>query len=339
MITLSVCMIVKNEEKVLSRCLDSLKGIWDELIIVDTGSNDNTKKIAALYTEKIYNFVWTDDFSAARNFAFSKCSQDYIYTVDADEVVDEENKQKLLLLKQKLLSEIEIVQMYYVNANKENSVYNFQKELRPKWFKRLRQFQWIDPIHERMRLQPIVYDSDIEILHLPEGQHSNRDLQLLGKLVTQGKKLSDMLYKMYARELYKAGEKADFNTAKNYFLNQLEQCDSVEKRQMAQCILIKTARIENDMHCFLKHCFNQLAEGATSELCCEIGSYFLNCNEPQEAVSWFENACHILPCMDIHCCGDKPMKGMADCYEKMGDTEKSQYWTMQSKNWTPPEEA
>ena len=74
MITISLCMIVKNEEKVLARCLDSIADLMDEIIIVDTGSSDNTKEIAKKYTDKIYDFTWIDDFSAARNFAFSKAT-------------------------------------------------------------------------------------------------------------------------------------------------------------------------------------------------------------------------------------------------------------------------
>ena len=58
MITISLCMIVKNEEKVLARCLESAKGFADEIIIVDTGSQDRTKEIARAYTEKIYDFFW-----------------------------------------------------------------------------------------------------------------------------------------------------------------------------------------------------------------------------------------------------------------------------------------
>ena len=62
MITISLCMIVKNEEKVLARCLDSIADLMDEIIIVDTGSSDNTKEIAKKYTDKIYDFAWIDDF-------------------------------------------------------------------------------------------------------------------------------------------------------------------------------------------------------------------------------------------------------------------------------------
>ena len=69
--TISLCMIVKNEERVLARCLDSVADLVDEIIIVDTGSTDATKEIAARYTEKIYDFVWQDHFAAARNFSFS----------------------------------------------------------------------------------------------------------------------------------------------------------------------------------------------------------------------------------------------------------------------------
>ena len=65
MISISLCMIVRDEEKVLGRCLDSVRELADEIIIVDTGSRDRTKEIAGKYTDKIYDFRWEDDFSAA----------------------------------------------------------------------------------------------------------------------------------------------------------------------------------------------------------------------------------------------------------------------------------
>lgn len=97
---LSVCMIIKNEEKVLDRCLNSINGIADEIIIVDTGSKDQSKEIALGYTDKVFDFEWVDDFSKARNYAASKASGEWILVIDADEYVDydsfEEFKNKLL---------------------------------------------------------------------------------------------------------------------------------------------------------------------------------------------------------------------------------------------------
>ncbi|WP_045169723.1 glycosyltransferase family 2 protein [Caldicellulosiruptor morganii] len=86
---LSICMIVKDEEKNLPRCLDSLKELTEnkdvELIIVDTGSADKTVEIAKRYTEKVYFYEWKNDFSAARNFSISKAQGEWIFIIDADE--------------------------------------------------------------------------------------------------------------------------------------------------------------------------------------------------------------------------------------------------------------
>ena len=83
MITISLCMIVKNEERILARCLDSIEDLMDEIVIVDTGSTDRTKAIASRYTDKIYDYEWTGDFAEARNFAFSKAGMEYIYSADS----------------------------------------------------------------------------------------------------------------------------------------------------------------------------------------------------------------------------------------------------------------
>ncbi|MEH6892383.1 glycosyltransferase [Bacillus sp. JJ864] len=88
---LSACLIVKNEEDMLQRCLESLQDGVDEIIVVDTGSTDNTKKIAKEFTDKVYDFEWTNDFAEARNFAGSKASGEWIFAVDADECVEKGN--------------------------------------------------------------------------------------------------------------------------------------------------------------------------------------------------------------------------------------------------------
>ena len=106
-------MIVKNEETSLARCLDSVQGIADEIVIVDTGSTDLTRQIAAEYTDCIFDFEWVDDFAAARNFAFDQASCEYILWLDADDVFEPEDRAKLIALKQSLDPEIDSVTMDY----------------------------------------------------------------------------------------------------------------------------------------------------------------------------------------------------------------------------------
>ena len=85
--TISLCMIVKDEEEYLTRCLKSVKPVVDEIIIVDTGSSDNTNGIARAFGAKVFDFIWADDFSEARNFSISKATKDWIFVLDADEVI------------------------------------------------------------------------------------------------------------------------------------------------------------------------------------------------------------------------------------------------------------
>lgn len=99
MAALSLCMIVKNEEKHLARCLSSVKDAADEIVIVDTGSSDKTIEIAESFGSKIFHFNWINDFSAARNYSLSKCSSDWILYLDADEQLNPDSVDEINRLK------------------------------------------------------------------------------------------------------------------------------------------------------------------------------------------------------------------------------------------------
>jgi len=293
MASISVCMIVKNEEAVLARCLDSLKGIADEIVIVDTGSTDRTKEIAALYTSRIYDFTWIYDFAAARNFAFSKATKEYIYSADADEVLEETDRQKFLMLKQALLPEIEIVEMIYVNPADCNMVYNFTREPRPKLFKRLREFRWIDPIHETVALAPLVYSSDIEIKHRPQSMHSGRDFDAMLRELKRTGFLSERLYSMYAKELFISGTAEDFSEAVPWFEKRIRQQEiAAEARAEAVCVLAKYAFLQNKYEEMLAVILAELSVNPMppAELCYLLGEYYGASGKEAEAVIWYKKA-------------------------------------------------
>lgn len=355
MTTISLCMIVKNEEAILARCLDSIADLMDEIIIVDTGSTDRTREIASHYTDKIYDFPWNNNFSAARNFSFSKAQMEYIYTADADEVLDDFNRERFARLKAVMLPEIEIVQMKYITETAFDTVLNAQKEYRPKLFKRLRTFTWVDPIHETVRLTPVIFDSDIEILHKPQALHSKRDFSIFVKTFSHDGRFSPKIRNMYARELLKTGDSKDFAEAKNIFLDILQKDPSEEAAKEASCVLAHAYRLEDNKNEFFKLTMKDMLTTPCSEICYELGSYFLSQKDYPEAVLWFYNAAYETESiLDIHTSGDLPLFGLVECYEYLVTEAKtkipsdnflvSQYedslahYRAEAKNWTMPRE-
>lgn len=320
MITISLCMIVKNEEAVLARCLDSIADLMDEIIIVDTGSTDRTKEIASRYTDTVYDFIWNGSFADARNYSFSKANAQYIYCADADEVLDEENRAKFRLLKKGLLPEIDIVQMYYCNQMEYNTIYNFDKEYRPKLYKRLRTFTWFNPIHETVALEPVIYDSDIEIQHKPTGFHASRDLSAFCKMFADGIRIDKRLHTLYAKELLIAGEKKDLLQAVPVFEASLkDESRSEDERMEAYCILARANRLQHNIPNFFKYTTKAVtSEGdGCAEICLELGLYYVSVSDYEEAVIWFHAAMQA-PCILNIQVPAFACQNLADCLEKLG---------------------
>ena len=315
--TISLCMIVKNEERILRRCLDSVKDLVDEIVIVDTGSTDSTKKIATEYTDKIYDFEWVDDFSKARNYSFSKCSMDYIYVADADEYLNEENRFQFKVLKENLYPEIEIVQMMYETVS-HDTVLNIYREYRPKLYKRLREFTWIDPIHETVRLDPVVFNSDIVITHEPETNHSGRDFSIFEKALARDGGLSENVSHMYALELYKCGSYSDFEKALPFF-ESINTLDDIFIRQYSSVVIAKCLRLNRDSS-FEEYVMSALKSGMrdVSELNFELGEYYLENKRYFDASKFFNAAVYdSTPVLDIHTGGDHALRRLIDACEKV----------------------
>ncbi len=129
---ISLCMIARNEEDYIKAALNSVKPIVDEMIVVDTGSKDNTKNIAKEFTEKVYDYAWDDNFSSARNFSLSKASHDWIFVLDADEVVAGEDSTKIKELAQ------DDTHLGYafaqVNYTNDINAFSYTPVLKPSWY-------------------------------------------------------------------------------------------------------------------------------------------------------------------------------------------------------------
>jgi glycosyltransferase involved in cell wall biosynthesis len=338
MVSISVCMIVKDEEADLARCLDCLRNIADEIIIVDTGSFDQTKAIAFRYTNELYDFEWNNDFSAARNFSFSKATKDYIYAADADEIIDEENQKKFMLLKENLSSEIELVQMKYANQLQFGSTYNFDVEYRPKLFKRLRDFHWIDPIHESVNTNVVVFESDIVVTHMPQALHAVRDFSIFERNTLDANGLSPKIHCLYARELFIAGSDGDFRSAFSYFEKTLhDESKSLKEIRASQCIVARSARLQRDESTFMKTALKGVVGVPIAEVCCELGDYYSEKQEFEEAAIWYYTAAFGAESdLNIHYSGDYPLGKLSDCYRRLGDSGESEKYRELANSWKVP---
>lgn len=132
MATISLCMIVKDEEKLLSRCLESVSSYVDEIVIVDTGSTDNTIEIAKKFNSKVFEYKWDNNFAAARNFSISQATGEYILILDADEYVSIKNEimwnltEPVYVLKIQNIGDGSIVNHQAIRLFQNNGEFNYK---------------------------------------------------------------------------------------------------------------------------------------------------------------------------------------------------------------------
>ena len=177
---ISICMIVKNEGAILEKCLEAIKSLNYEIVIIDTGSTDNTKEIALKYTDKVYDFMWCDDFSKARNFSVENATNDYIVILDADEIltyIDKEQLQNLLLENEGKVGRLGINNEY----ERENNEFKYMERVSRVFNRKL--FKYHGTIHEQIISKDSksysYYDVPIEINHIG---YSNEELERKNKI-------------------------------------------------------------------------------------------------------------------------------------------------------------
>jgi tetratricopeptide (TPR) repeat protein len=229
----SLCVIVKNEERFLDRSLSSVSHLVDEIIIVDTGSTDNTVSIAQRFTDKVHHFKWINDFSAARNFAQSKASSEYIFRWDADWLFDSFSEAEFIKLKTTRFGGVNTVFFNWgVTINELEKPTS--KALTDFIYKR-DSFHWVLPIHELLVLNDNTVEStnlafpNIYIQHLKD--FGNTLVRTTQNLELMSVSLSSMshtdfgyfrILKNYIAELYLQGKFEETVIYAEQYLNQFD---------------------------------------------------------------------------------------------------------------------
>ena len=342
--TLGLCMIVKNEEAVIGRCLNSVKGLFDEIVIVDTGSTDKTKEIVKKYTDKVYDFKWIYDFSAARNFSFSKSTCDYIMWLDADDVVYPSELKKLKEFKPKIDSNIEAYRMYYsyIQDKDDNPILQQQ---RVRIIKNRHENVWEGKIHEVIIMEKVIPTLDITIHHKKEKVlDPNRNIDIYNRMYNNKEQFSTRDLFMYSLELsgHHEYEKA-LEMIKKMF--QRKNDYTTQRFYYDQATLVKT-KIYKDQNKSTKEIkkaiFQYLEDFVPSPgVCCELGELYIKEKNYPLAIFWYKNAlkeAKTHPEDKVEYNEFLPYYSMAYCYYSIGDYKKACYYSTKAVRLNPKNE-
>ncbi|MBR4576743.1 MAG: glycosyltransferase family 2 protein [Clostridia bacterium] len=288
-VTLSVCMIVRDESPVLARCLDGVRVFADEIIIVDTGSVDDTKQIARRYTDRVYDFPWIDDFSAARNVSYSYASKDYVMWLDADDVVSPADAEELKALKKTLPRETDVVYLLYGGETDQKNIMNNMVLFRDRWMRRSLNPRWQGRLHEFIPCPPeaVRYFADrIRILHCKVRVNDpDRNMRIHRLCMAEQKEppvrdLSFLCNEYFGQERY--------SDAVSLF-NELTARDPFPRHEVCFALLayIQSMKALKKTDELIGRLLSLRENGIENEmLLCELGAACLARNQLEEAEHW-----------------------------------------------------
>lgn len=325
--TLSVCMIVKDEEETLARCLNCVKPFADEIVIVDTGSVDGTKNIAGAFTDKIFDFDWSDDFSAARNFSFSKANCDLIMWLDADDIITADNAAKIAALKER--EDFDVVFLQYAAAfDGDRPTFIYTRE---RIFRRTLNLKWKGAVHEAIEPSGRIIHSNACIYHKKiKAGDAARNLNIYQKRIRSGAVLDAREKFYYGRELYfnrmfteAEAVLSDFLNGGGWVENMVEACRTLYKINM------QLGREYAAVTCLLRAFSFSFPR---AEDCCALAAYFENKGEVRSAIYWYERALSTGESVsdggfiNMDYCDYVPALRLCVIYDGLGDTERAEYY-------------
>lgn len=329
-------MIVKDEEEVLARCLESAKELADEIVIVDTGSSDDTKEIAARYTKKIFSFLWREDFAAARNHAFAQAKGDYLLWLDADDVISPRND--VAALRALLEEEPDVVMCPYDAAfdGKGEPLSTFERE---RFLKRTANPVWVGRVHECVVPRGEIRRFPFRVLHLgSKKERGARNLRIYQKWAAE-ERLSgrDLFYygrELYYNKLYTEGIAVltEMLQGEGWYVNRIEAC-----KYLSRCHAARGERDKALCALLQSFCYGE----PRASVLYEIAGIFKERKRYREAIFWYESA---LACRDHSAEGDfespacrniLPMLELCCCHYALGEKELALQWHKKAAQYAP----
>ncbi|MBU0459412.1 MAG: tetratricopeptide repeat protein [Nanoarchaeota archaeon] len=325
--TISLCMITKNEEEFLEQCLNSVKELVNEIIIVDTGSTDQTKEIASKFTNYIYDFTWCDDFSAARNESLKHATKDWILFLDADEMISKKDHSKIKELLKIDATGILFIHRNYTNDSNASQWISSKGDFYPE--SKIATGWYPAPVLRLFRNQPhikfagIVHESVEKSL---DGKLSTTTIPIhhYGRLNLEKLKQKDELYeelgKKKAQDFYsyfELGRQFAANQKYDQAIETLEKSIELKNNYFESWFMLGSVLlIKNELELAL----SKLRKAQTlnqnyGPIYANLGTLFAKKKDFQKAIKNFSKAISINPN------GANCYKNLGLCYHQMNDKE------------------
>lgn len=324
MTTISLCMIVNNNTETLETCLNSIKDLVDEIIIVDTGSTDNTKEIIKDYTSYIYDYNATNN-ADAKNYCFSKATKDYIMWINPNEYLTDLNRKYFKEFKAKLKINYDAIMMkneLSFDNNGRCNQWNFSERL----VKRSKNFLWQGDIHEFLVIMGSITYSDIAIQRISTKKKIKKiQTKKFDKSKTTSEHPKNML--KYAKEHFNSDDIVESINWLNKFV--ASDIENINERVEANLLLADCHKLNQDEISRVKILINTLSlDIIHPEIYYSMGNYYFDHDNLYTAIVWYKA---VIECKNIIDTKQTNIKdillksyiGICECYKKLNNDDKA----------------